>query len=248
VIRRAIAVAALAALLAPGAPLAAQEGAAADPRLSAMLRAIESELRDDRAARALRLARQGIEDLLRVGPAAADGPAVARLLFYQAVAAADRGLPETAAWSWSLAQSLDPALSGENLARWGAAGTFLAGRPARPPAQDGDVVPEDDGGGEPVNLFAAPPGTTTRLPQDENTPAPRYPQALRGSGTGGSVLLQVRIDRRGRTHDPLVLESPHPLLALAAAEAVTDWRYRPAEVDRDAVGVYYTVRIDFRPE
>jgi hypothetical protein len=58
----------------------------------------------------------------------------------------------------------------------------------------------------------------------------------------------VRIDRRGGTNDPVVLESPHPILSLAAAEAVSAWRYRPAAVDGDPVGVYYTVRIDFRAE
>jgi outer membrane biosynthesis protein TonB len=46
----------------------------------------------------------------------------------------------------------------------------------------------------------------------------------------------------------VVLESPHPILSLAAAEAVSAWRYRPAAVDGDTVGVYYTVRLDFRAE
>lgn len=240
---------ALAAVLALPAAAAAQEGVATDPRLLAVTRSLESELRDGRSARALRLARQALDDLVESGPAATDGGTIARLLYYQAVAAADRGLPDTAAWSWSLAQSFDPRLSREDLGRWGAAGTFLAARPARPPAPDGEVAPEDSGRPpRSINLFAAPAGVTTRPPQEVDAPPPRYPPVLRGSGIRGPVLLQVRIDRRGRTNDPILLESPHPLLALATAQTVADWRYRPAEVDGDAVGVYYRVRIDFRAE
>ena len=247
--RAAVAAALAAAILAPAAPAPAQERAAVDPRIAAVIRSLETELRERHSARALRLARQGIENLLASGPATADGPAIARLLYYQAVAAADRGLADTAAWSWSLALSLDPELAGENLGRWGAAGTFLAARPARPPVRDGDVVPEGerDRPGR-LNLFTAPAGVTTRLPEENDTPPPPYPPALRGSGLGGTVLLQVRIDRRGGPNEPVVLESPHPILSLAAAEAVSAWRYRPAAVDGDTVGVYYTVRIDFRAE
>jgi len=238
-----------AALLALPASAAAQASAPADPRLQAVTRSLESELRDGRSARALRLSREAIEELLRSGPAATDAPTIARLLYYQAVAAADRGLVDTASWSWSLAQSLDPRLSREDLGRWGAAGTFLAARLARPPSPDGDVAPESNGRPRrPLNLFAAPAGVTTRLPQETDAPPPRYPPVLRGSGVRGAVLLQVRIDSRGRANDPMVLDSPHPLLALAAAETVAHWRYRPAEVDGEAVGVYYRVRIDFRAE
>jgi TonB family protein len=246
--RAAVAAALAAAALAPPAA-PAQERAALDPRIAAVIRGVEDELRGGRTARALRLARQGLDNLLQAGPASAPAPAIARLLYYQAVAAADRGLPDTAAWSWSLAQSLDPELTGENLGRWGEAGAFLAARPARPPVDDGDVVPEgeQDRPGR-LNLFAAPAGVTTRLPEENDTPPPPYPAALHRSGIGGTVLLQVRIDRRGGTNDPVVLESPHPILSLAAAEAVSAWRYRPAAVDGDPVGVYYTVRIDFRAE
>jgi TonB family protein len=248
-LRAALAAALAAAILAPAAPAPAQERAPVDPRLGAVLRALESELRERHSARALRVARQGIENLLESGPATAEAPAIARLLYYQAVAAADRGLDDTASWSWSLAQSLDPELAGENLGRWGEAGTFLAARPARPPVQDGDVVPEGEQNrpGR-LNLFTAPAAVTTRLPEEIDTPPPPYPPSLRGSGSGGTVLLQVRLDRRGGPNDPVVLESPHPILSLAAAEAVNAWRYRPAAVDGDAVGVYYTVRIDFRAE
>lgn len=250
--RRAATIAALlvAALTALPSPLPAQEDTAElDPRFRAVLNAIERELRDDRDARALRLARQGIEDLLSTGPASVDGATVARLLYQQAVAAAGRGQDDTASWSWSLAQSLDPTLAAEDMRRWGEAGDFLAARPVRPRADDGDLAIT---GGRPyrgvINLFQAPPTVEIRLPDEQNTPDPDYPPALNGTGIRGSVLLQVRIDRRGRTGEPLVLDSPHPLLTLATAEAVANWRYRPAEVDGDEVEVYYTVRIDFRPQ
>jgi len=239
---------AAAVLALPGAA-AAQGGATDDPRLLAVTRSVETELVAGRSARALRGARQALDDLMESGPAAADGPTIALLLYYQAVAAADRDLTDTAAWSWSLAQSLDPRLAREDLGRWGRGGAFLAARPVRPPAPDGDVTPESNGRPRrPHNLFEAPADVSTRLPQEADAPPPRYPPVLRGSGVRGAVLFQVRIDSQGRIHDPLLLESPHPLLALAAADTLAEWRYRPAEIDGDAVGVYYQVRIDFRAE
>ena len=135
-----------------------------------------------------------------------------------------------------------------NLNLWGEEGAFLAARPARPPAQDGDVVREGDSARPPLNLFAAPAGVETRLPDEQDVPPPPYPPALRGSGIEGTVMLQVRIDRRGGTNDPVILESPHPILALAAADRVSEWRYRPAEVDGQKVDVYYSLRLDFRAE
>lgn len=227
----------------------AQQARQTDPRLRAVTTTVERELREKNHSRAFRYAEQGIQDLLQAGPVDVDHAAIGRLLQYLALAAAGRRLPDTAAWNWSLAQSFDPSLTGEDLRRWGEEGDFLAARPLRPPSRDGDVVPEGETDpGEPLNLFAAPAGVETRLPDEQNVPPPPYPTALRGSGIEGTVLLQVRIDRRGRTNDPVILESPHPILALAATEQVDEWRYRPAEVDGDKVGVYYSVRIDFRAE
>ncbi len=240
----------LAALIAwPAIAPAQQAPAAADPRLSAVTSTVERELREDNHQRAYRAAEQGLDDLLQAGPAAVDDAAIGRLLQYLALAAAGRRLSEEAAWNWSLAQSFDPSLTAEQHGLWGEEGEFLAARPARPQAQDGDVVPDPDAAGRPpVNLFAAPAGVETRLPDEQDVPPPPYPPALRGSGIEGTVMLQVRIDRRGTTSDPVILESPHPLLALAAAQRVSEWRYRPAEVDGRKVDVYYSVRIDFRAE
>lgn len=227
----------------------AQQAGRTDPRLRAVTSTVERELRENNHSRAFRSAEQGIEDLLKAGPVDVDHAAIGRLLQYLALAAAGRRLPDTAAWNWSLAQSFDPSLTAEDHRRWGEEGAFIAARPVRQPARDGDVVPEDASDRrEPLNLFTAPDGVRTRLPDEQNVPPPRYPPALRGTGIEGTVMLQVRIDRRGRTNDPVILDSPHPILALAAAETVDDWRYRPAEVDGDKVGVYYSVRIDFRAE
>lgn len=233
----------------PAIAPAQQAPGAADPRLRAVTSTVERELREDNHLRAYRTAEQGIDDLLQAGPAAVDHAAVGRLLQYLALAAAGRRLFDDAAWSWSLAQSFDPSLTAEQHGLWGEEGEFLAARPARPPARDGDVVPEAAAAGRPtVNLFAAPAGVETSLPDEQDVPPPPYPPALRGSGIEGTVMLQVRIDRRSRTNDPVILESPHPILALAAAQQVKEWRYRPAEVDGQKVDVYYSVRLDFRAE
>jgi TonB family protein len=55
---------------------------------------------------------------------------------------------------------------------------------------------------------------------------PSYPVEALPLRLEGSVVLQATIDERGRVRN-LKVVSGHPLLARAAADAVTQWRYRP---------------------
>src|SRR5256885_15482390 len=55
---------------------------------------------------------------------------------------------------------------------------------------------------------------------------PAYPPLARQARIQGSVLLQAQISKEG-TIEHLTLISGHPMLAPAAIEAVTQWRYKP---------------------
>lgn len=233
----------LAVLLA--APPAGAQDEPLDPRLRAAMSEIRRELDSGRYARAQRQVRQAIEELLENGPADDDPSAVGRLLFYEALAAAGRDLPDTTAWAWSTARTIDPSLADESLSRWRQVGDRLASLPLRPVGEDGDVIDSD--GGTSFNLFDPPEGTAVTLPRQKKIEELRFPPSLRGRGIRGPVIVQVILDRRGRPRDPLVRESPHPLLSYAAVEAVSEWRFEPATVDGDRTEVIYEIRFDPEP-
>jgi TonB family protein len=64
-------------------------------------------------------------------------------------------------------------------------------------------------------------------------PRPTYPFALRGSGIAGTVRLLFTVDSTGRVPPASVrlIRTPHPMLAIAARDAVVSARYTPAERD-----------------
>jgi TonB family protein len=230
--------------LAVGPPAAAQQGDAVDWRQAAA--GIEADLLDGKWARALRTSRSTLRDLIDTLPGAReDAEPLARLLTLRAVAAARLRDDEESRWSWAVAQSLDPSATGADLDRFGRGGRVLTDDPLRERAPDGQIAGE-----APVavdNLFAAPTSLAVEVPRPTRNPDPDYPAAARAAGVGGPVILQVMIDRHGRPYNPLVLESPSPVLAAAAAEAVRDWRFRPARVDGREVAVVFNLRLDFRP-
>ena len=58
------------------------------------------------------------------------------------------------------------------------------------------------------------------------------------------MVLECLIDTSGRITDVRVI-SGHPLLAPAAAKAVSQWLYRPTELNGVAVPVLLTVTVHF---
>jgi TonB family protein len=62
---------------------------------------------------------------------------------------------------------------------------------------------------------------------------PRYPESLRRAAIDGRVLVQFKVDTLGRV-DPAsvtILSSTHELFSRAVREALTGFRFRPAEVN-----------------
>lgn len=76
---------------------------------------------------------------------------------------------------------------------------------------------------------------------------PRYPEQLRSAGVDGRVLVQFVVDTTGRI-DPAsirILESTHELFSRAVRDALTAFRFAPAEVGGRRVSALAQMPFDF---
>lgn len=73
---------------------------------------------------------------------------------------------------------------------------------------------------------------------------PAYPPLARTARVQGRVVLEAVISKSG-TIDDLRLISGHPLLAKAAIDAVSQWRYRPYILNGDVIEVETQVTVNF---
>jgi protein TonB len=73
---------------------------------------------------------------------------------------------------------------------------------------------------------------------------PRYPPLAIQAHIQGQVVLQAMISRLGMIEN-LQLVSGHPLLAQAAIDAVSQWRYRPYVLNGEPVDVQTQVTVNF---
>jgi protein TonB len=119
--------------------------------------------------------------------------------------------------------------------------------PGGPPGPDGGtgVVPGALPGepGEPGAILR--PGGNVTFPVLLARVDPIYPEAARRARLEGMLILEAVITAAGDVQDVHVLKSIHPLLDAAAAQAVRQWRYRPATRNGRAVPVYLTVTVSF---
>jgi protein TonB len=90
-----------------------------------------------------------------------------------------------------------------------------------------------------------------RIPVSEISPAqlvnrvePVYPRLAVISGVQGDVKLHAIIARDGRIIS-LNVTSGHPLLAQAAKDAVSQWRYRPYYLNGEPVEVETFITVHF---
>lgn len=110
---------------------------------------------------------------------------------------------------------------------------------AEPPAET-EVAAAPSGGVYP----AVPPGGSQPV-VIRRTP-PRYPSSARRAGIEGIVVVRAIIRRDGSVDDVEVLRDLPNGLGDAAADAVRNWRFRPAEYQGRPIDVYYTVTINYR--
>jgi periplasmic protein TonB len=77
-----------------------------------------------------------------------------------------------------------------------------------------------------------------------NEVVPDYPAEARNSSIQGPVVLQASISKEGKIEN-LKVVSGHHLLAMAAARAIKQWRYKPYLLDGEPVEVETTIEVDF---
>jgi len=73
---------------------------------------------------------------------------------------------------------------------------------------------------------------------------PQYPSLARTARIQGAVVLSAVISKAG-TIDELRLVSGHPMLAHAAIEAVSQWRYRPYVLNGELIEVETQITVNF---
>lgn len=122
--------------------------------------------------------------------------------------------------------------------------------PAREPPPE-PIAPEPEEPREAERLAgsdgvypAVPPGGSQ--PVVTRRTAPRYPRRARRAGVEGVVIIRAIIRRDGSVDSVEVLRDLPYGLGDAAADAVRNWRFRPANYQGRPIDVYYTVTVNYR--
>jgi TonB family protein len=105
-------------------------------------------------------------------------------------------------------------------------------------------------GAKPTAAPAGPPlkvGGAIRPPRKISSPNPVYPQSMKDAGIEGAVPLEAVIAGDGSVQTVRVLTAGvHPDLAIAAMDAVRQWRFEPTLLNGKPVPIKMKVTIDFR--
>jgi TonB family protein len=109
------------------------------------------------------------------------------------------------------------------------------------PRATGPRPPSRAGSGAPLRV-----GGNIRVPRKLVDVRPVYPQAMRDAGLEGVVPMEAVIDRDGAVLSVRVLSAQvHPEFAMAAVEAVRQWRFDPTLLNGERVEVVMTVSVQF---
>ncbi|HSL72206.1 MAG TPA: M56 family metallopeptidase [Longimicrobiales bacterium] len=111
------------------------------------------------------------------------------------------------------------------------------------------VVARRASGRAPSQTTAGSPlrvGGNIRPPRRINNVAPVYPQSMRDAGLEGVVPMEALIGRDGNVTSVRVLSAQvHPELAIAAVDAVRQWRFDPTLLNGESVEVAMQVSVRF---
>ena len=90
-------------------------------------------------------------------------------------------------------------------------------------------------------------GGNIRIPRKLEDVKPVYPDAMRAAGREGVVPLEAIIGVDGKVTSVRVTTAQvHPDFAIAAVDAVRQWRFSPTLLNGKAVEVVMTVTVDFK--
>jgi protein TonB len=108
----------------------------------------------------------------------------------------------------------------------------------RGPGYGGTDAPADS---TPIQFKAGmtPPEVIVRV-------QPRYTEAARKAGVQGTVIVEAIIDQQGRVTNLRVLKALPMGLDQAAADAVRQWRFKPAMLGTRPVKIFWTLTVNFQ--
>ncbi len=94
-------------------------------------------------------------------------------------------------------------------------------------------------------IFAASDAATKfdKAPMPMLTPPPAYPDALKG--TSGMVSVVVVINEDGTVAEAIAAKSTDAAFEAPALEAITKWKFKPAEINGQPVKSKITVPVRF---
>jgi Gram-negative bacterial TonB protein C-terminal len=160
---------------------------------------------------------------------------LAQTLAVQALAEANLGRDDDAAWHWQAAQTWLDGLEKKDLSGYGRAKEVLT-----PPAA---------GSLPPVATGAVPSVTGQKSYQPvriRQTLHPVFPSSLRKSGKEGKVRVRLIIGADGRAGQPRVLAAGIvPSMAFPVLDALRQWRFDPASEGKRPVAVEYELEIHY---
>lgn len=82
--------------------------------------------------------------------------------------------------------------------------------------------------GDKLNWLVCKATELDRVPAVRESVSPRHPgKSLNPTSPGGSAMIDFYIDSEGRPRMPVALKATHEAFALAAAEALMQWRFDP---------------------
>jgi hypothetical protein len=170
-------------------------------------------------------------------------PYTVSLLALRAVALAARPDPESqrrAICLWEAVQGDEPAFYDLDLRTFGEAGRRLA------PHRFGEVRLNSGG----PDLENAPPGARMERPEvvreTRRSPQARFPP---GSYGASRVFLETMLDEEGSIREPLLFEREEGFRGfdLEALDAVCSWRFQPARLAGQPVGILYVLTMSVGP-
>ena len=119
--------------------------------------------------------------------------------------------------------------------------TTLAAKGTEPPAEVGTP-----GSSETIApaILQVSKGTLQGLREKDF--APVYPAEAKKNRIQGRVVLALTIDKTGTPREIRVVTSPDQSLTDSAIAAVSQWRYRPYQLNGSAIAVQSTVEVNFQ--
>lgn len=74
---------------------------------------------------------------------------------------------------------------------------------------------------------------------------PGYPAELRGTGTGGTVVLEFVVDERGCVRHARVISSTNRSFEACALRAVSAWRFKPGMIRGAPVATHLVMPLKY---